>query len=80
MTERQSRQSMAAFGTKVKTRSVDKDHFQFDAEVSVSQTFFSWIFEFGGMIKIVGPEHVKEAFRQHAEKAVSDLSKKSDSV
>ena len=55
------------FGSKVKTTPVDKDHFQFDAEVSVSPTFFSWIFEFGGMIKIVGPEHVKEAFRQQAE-------------
>ena len=70
MTERQSRQSMAAFGSKVKTRPVDKDHFQFEAEVSVSPTFFSWIFEFGGMIKIVGPESVREAFRQHAEKAL----------
>ena len=68
------------FGSKVKTTPVDKDHFQFDAEVSVSPTFFSWIFEFGGMIKIVGPENVKEAFLQHAEKAVSDLSKKSDTV
>jgi len=64
MTERQSRQSMAAFGTKVKTKPVDKDHVQFDAEVSLSPTFFSWIFEFGGMIKIVGPENVKEAFLQ----------------
>ena len=58
------------FGSKVKTTPVDKDHFQFDAEVSVSPTFFSWIFEFGGMIKIVGPEHVKEAFLQHAEKVL----------
>lgn len=64
MTERQSRQSMAAFGTKVKTKPVDKDHFQFDAEVSVSPTFFSWIFEFGGMIRIVGPEHVKDQFHK----------------
>ena len=55
---------MAAFGTKVKTTPVDKDHFQFDAEVSVSPTFFSWIFEFGGMIKIVGPEHVKDQFHK----------------
>ncbi len=70
MTERQSRQSIAAFGSKVKTTPVEKDHFQFDAEVSVSPTFFSWIFEFGCMIKIVGPENVKEAFRQHAEKAL----------
>ena len=69
MTERQSRQSMAAFGTKVKTRPVDKDHFQFEAEVSVSPTFFSWIFEFGGMIRIAGPEHVKEAFRQQVRKS-----------
>ena len=70
MTERQSRQSMAAFGTKVKTTPVDKDHFQFDAEVSVSPTFFSWIFEFGGMIKIVDPENVKEAFRQQVKKVL----------
>ncbi len=58
------------FGSNVKTRPVDKDHFQFDAEVSLSPTFFSWIFEFGGIIKIVGPEQVKDAFRQHAEKSL----------
>ena len=52
------------FGSKVKTKPVDKDHFQFDAEVSVSPTFFSWIFEFGGMIKIVGPESVKDQFQR----------------
>ena len=58
------------FGSKVKTRTVDKDHFEFDAEVSLSPTFFSWIFEFGGKIKVVGPESVKEAYRHHAEKAL----------
>ena len=58
------------FGSKVKTTPVDKDHFQFEAEVSVSPTFFSWIFEFGGMIKIIGPENVKEAFLQQVKKAL----------
>ena len=58
------------FGSKVKTTPVDKDHFRFDAEISVSPTFFSWIFEFGGMIKIVGPENVKEAFRQQVKKVL----------
>ena len=58
------------FGSKVKTKPVDEDHFLFDAEVSVSPTFFSWIFEFGGMIKIEGPEYVKQAYRQHAEKSL----------
>ena len=71
MTERQSRQSMAAFGTKVKTKPVDKDHFQFEAEVSVSPTFFSWIFEFGGMIKIIGPEHVKDQFCEMVQQALT---------
>ncbi len=52
------------FGTKVRTRPVDEEHFRFDAEVSVSPTFFSWIFEFGGMIKIEGPESVKERFNE----------------
>ena len=73
MTERQSRQSIAAFGTKVKTKPVDKDHFQFDAEVSVSPTFFSWIFEFGGMIKIVGPENVKEKYSEMLSKARNNI-------
>ena len=71
MTERQSRQSIAAFGSKVKTTPVEKDHFQFDAEVSVSQTFFSWIFEFGGMIKIVGPERVKEQFHEMVQQVLT---------
>ena len=54
----------------MKTRPVDKDHFEFDTEVSLSPTFFSWIFESGGMIRIVGPEIVKEAYRRHAEKSL----------
>ena len=62
---------MAAFGTKVKTSPVDKDHFQFDAEVSVSPTFFSWIFEFGGMIKIIGPENVKEKYSEMVQQVLT---------
>ena len=62
---------MAAFGTKVKTKPVDKEHFQFDAEVSVSPTFFSWIFEFGGMIKIIGPENVKEQFHKMVQQVLT---------
>ena len=58
------------FGSKVKTKPADEDHFRFEAEVSVSPTFFSWIFEFGGMIRIEGPENVKAAYQRHAEKAL----------
>ena len=57
----------------MKTTPVDKEHFQFDAEVSVSPTFFSWIFEFGGMIKIVGPENVKEKYSEMLSKARNNI-------
>lgn len=52
------------FGTKVKTEQVDEDHFRFEAEVSLSPVFFAWVFEFGGMIKIVGPPDVLAQYRK----------------
>ena len=56
------------FGTKVKTEQVEEDHFRFQAEVSVSPVFFAWVFEFGGMIKIVGPQEVKDAYTEQLRK------------
>ena len=50
------------FGTKIRTEQVDEDHFRFKAEVSLSPVFFAWVFQFGGMIEIVGPAEVKEAY------------------
>ncbi len=52
------------FGEKVKTRKIDEGHFSFAAEVSVSPTFFAWVFQFGGRIQIIGPEYVKDAYRE----------------
>ena len=52
------------FGQQVKTKIVDSEHFRVTAEVSATPTFFAWIFEFGGKIRIVGPESVKEQYRQ----------------
>ena len=56
------------FGTKIKTEQVDEDHFRFKAEVSVSPVFFAWVFEFGGMIKIIGPQEVKDAYTERLRK------------
>lgn len=52
------------FGEKVKTKKTDESHFAFTAEVSVSPTFFAWVFQFGGKIQIFGPEYVKSAYRE----------------
>ena len=57
------------FGTKVKTTQIDKDHFSVPVEVSVSPTFFAWVFEFGGKIRIAGPKQVIDAYKDLLEKS-----------
>lgn len=59
------------FGDKVKTQKVDEDHFTFTAEVSISPTFFAWVFEFGGRIKIIGPQSVLDAYGELIQKALN---------
>lgn len=50
------------FGNKIKPKQIDKEHFSFSVEVSVSPTFFAWVFEFGGKIRIVGPQSVIDQY------------------
>ena len=47
------------FGDKAKTKVVDDAHFLLTAEVSLSPTFFAWIFQFGGKVQIQGTEMAK---------------------
>ena len=50
------------FGTKIKPGYPDLGHFQIDVEVSVSPTFFSWIFEYGPRVQVLAPENVRKAY------------------
>ena len=50
------------FGDKARTRLIDDTHFLLTAEVSLSPTFFAWVFQFGGKIQIQGPEEVIDEF------------------
>lgn len=59
------------FGDKVSPVQQDEEHFSFTAEVSLSPTFFAWIFEFGGAIKILSPQSAKDAYRELLEKAMN---------
>ena len=58
------------FGSKVKPKQIDKDHFAFSVEVSVSPTFFAWVFEFGGKIKIVNPQSVIDEYYELLKKSL----------
>ena len=52
------------FGDNVRTEIADNDHFTAAVKVSVSQTFFAWVFQVAGGIRITGPVTVKEQYRQ----------------
>ena len=50
------------FGDKIETSIADDDHFRAIVHVIPSDTFFSWVFQFGDSIAIEGPGEVKEAY------------------
>ena len=60
------------FGEKIKTERADETHFRTTVEVALSPTFFSWVFEFGGGIRIEAPQSVKEAYHERLRAAMEE--------
>ncbi len=59
------------FGKGVEVREdADEEHFVVKVRVCASPTFYRWVFGWNGDMKIVGPEKVKEEFREMARKAL----------
>lgn len=54
------------FGEDVEITPVDAEHFRISVNVAPSPPFFSWVFTFGGCIRIEGPDSVLEEMRQMA--------------
>jgi len=54
------------FGEDVDTKPIDDKHFYAHVSVSVSPTFFGWVFSFGGGIEITAPADVSEDYRSQA--------------
>ena len=61
------------FGSSVKTKRVDNEHFAADVSVAVNSVFFSWIFGFNGKVKIAAPETVKEQYAAMVRSAAEGL-------
>lgn len=59
------------FGEEVETRPFDNKSFIAVVEVSVSPTFYSWIFTFGSKIKIIEPTEIKEEYKKLLKKALN---------
>lgn len=52
------------FGEDVTTLAYDMTSFRLITKVSAGPTFFGWVFGFGGKVQILGPESVKEQYKQ----------------
>ncbi|MDD4496288.1 MAG: WYL domain-containing protein [Eubacteriales bacterium] len=50
------------FGDDVATEPAGKEHFKAIVTASTSNTFFGWVFSFGGDMKIIAPQEVKERY------------------
>ena len=50
------------FGTNAKTYAYDMTSFKLEVNVAVNHVLFSWVFGFGGKVKIKAPEYVKNQY------------------
>ena len=56
----------------VTTYAYDMENFRAEVEVAVSNVFFSWVFGFGGKVRINGPKEVKEQYKKMVIKAAEE--------
>ena len=50
------------FGIDVETEEISEDKFMAKVPVDLSPTFYGWVFQFGGRIRIIGPEEATRGF------------------
>ena len=58
------------FGMGIKVKKADDGHFATTVKVCTSPTFYAWVFQWGGKVRIEGPEEVRNQFNKMARKAV----------
>lgn len=61
------------FGNDVESYAYNLSSFKIVVEVAVSHVFYSWIFGFGGKVKIKGPQNVKEEYAMMIKEVYKDL-------
>ena len=61
------------FGKSVMTYSYDEEHFCAMVDVAISNVFFSWVFGFGGKVRINSPEEVVGQYRKLVQDTAQNL-------
>ena len=60
------------FGEGITLKNLTDRTFDVTLPVCISGTFFAWVLQFVGEMKIIGPEYVKDAYMQYLQQALSD--------
>ena len=60
------------FGQGIPIVPVDEEHFYAKPLVAVSQQFFGWVTGLGNMVKISGPENVKEEYKHYLNQIIKN--------
>ena len=47
--------------------------FDITVPVSISGTFYDWVFQFVGEMNIISPGHVKDAYAEYLQQAIDDV-------
>ena len=58
------------FGLDIVVKRVDSDHFRTTVKVCISPTFYSWVFQWEGRIRIEGPAEVAAEYKNMARKVL----------
>ena len=58
------------FGTDIKVKQKDKNHFLTKVSVCTSPTFYAWVFQWGGAVKITAPKGTVEQYQAMVQKAL----------
>ena len=67
------------FGTDVKVVENRETEFVIEVEIAVNHVFFSWVFGFGGRVRIVSPQKVRDAYIRLVNETAAGLAKESAS-
>ena len=60
------------FGDGIELKKVTKKGFTFTVPVSLSTTFYAWVFQYVGKMSILGPEYVREAYAGYLQEAIDE--------
>lgn len=64
---------MDKFGTDITLHKVDDEHFSVSREVSMSPTFYAWMFQFGVKAKITAPDRLIDAYKDYIKTVLSSM-------